>query len=193
MSRLDASFFARSVHEVAPDLIGCGLRFEGVGGIIVEVEAYEGTDPASHSYRGLTRRTAPMFGPPAHAYVYLSYGIHTCLNLVCEPEGSPAAVLVRALEPRWGIEVMRRRRGRSDLRDLCSGPGKVGQALAIGTEWSGAPLTEPPFELLPRDDHWRAVAVERGPRIGISVATERPWRFCAAGSEYLSRPLAVAR
>jgi DNA-3-methyladenine glycosylase len=187
--RLDAGFFDRSVHDVARDLIGCALLFDGTGGVIVECESYERDDPACHAYVGLTPRTEPLFGPPGHAYVYLSYGVHSCLNFVCEPEGRAAAVLIRAVEPRWGIDRMSRRRRRDSPRDLCSGPGKLTEALGIGLEMDRAPLTEPPFELRGRDQGWRQVAVETGPRIGISRAAELPWRFCATGSEYLSRPL----
>ena len=187
--RLAVGFFDRSVHDVARDLIGCALLFEGVGGVIVETESYERDDPACHAYVGLTERTAPLFGPPGRAYVYLSYGVHSCLNFVCEPEGSAAAVLIRALEPRWGIEEMSRRRRRDRARELCSGPGKLTEALGIGLGMNRTPLDEPPFELRDRDDGWRAVAVETGPRIGITRGAELPWRFCAAGSEYLSRPL----
>lgn len=186
---LHSAFFARSVHEVARDLIGCSLRFDGVGGVIVEVESYERDDPACHAYVGPTPRNRALFGPPSHAYVYRSYGIHSCLNIVCEPAGRAAAVLIRALEPRWGIEMMRRRRGREAARELCSGPGKVCEALGIGLDRDGAPLDAPPFELRGRDREWRGVEVLTGPRIGISVATERPWRFVAAGSAFLSRPL----
>jgi DNA-3-methyladenine glycosylase len=160
-----------------------------VGGVIVETESYQQDDPACHAYVGLTPRTATIFGPPARAYVYLSYGIHSCLNFVCHPDGDAAAVLIRALEPRWGIEEMRRRRGREQLRDLCSGPGKLTEALALGLDLDGASLLEPPFELRPRDAEWADVEVGTGPRIGITRAAELPWRFCAVGSEYLSRPL----
>jgi DNA-3-methyladenine glycosylase len=187
--RLEADFFDRSVHDVARDLIGCALLFDGVGGVIVECESYERDDPACHAHVGLTPRTEPLFGPPGHAYVYLSYGVHCCLNFVCEREGAAAAVLIRALEPRWGVEEMSRRRGREDGRELCSGPGKLTQALGIGLQMDRAPLTEPPFELHARDEAWSEVAVVTGPRIGISRAAELPWRFCAAGTEYLSRPL----
>jgi DNA-3-methyladenine glycosylase len=186
---LEADFFDRSVHDVARDLIGCTLLFDGVGGVIVECESYERDDPACHAHVGLTPRTEPLFGPPGHAYVYLSYGVHCCLNFVCEHEDSAAAVLIRALEPRWGVEEMSRRRGRDRARELCSGPGKLTQALGIGLQMDRAPLTEPPFELRGRDNGWREVAVATGPRIGISRAAELPWRFCATGSEYLSRPL----
>jgi DNA-3-methyladenine glycosylase len=186
---LDEAFFARSVHETAHDLIGCELLFDGVGGVIVEVESYERHDPACHAHVGLTPRTAPLFGPPAHAYVYLSYGIHSCLNFVCEPAGTAAAVLVRALEPRHGIERMVARRGRADVRELCSGPGKLTEALGIGLEVNRASLLEPPFELRARPGDWNGVEVATGPRIGITKATELPWRFCAAGNPYLSRPV----
>jgi DNA-3-methyladenine glycosylase len=187
--RLEAAFFDRSVHDVARDLVGCALLFDGVGGVIVECESYERDDPACHAHVGLTARTEPLFGPPGHAYVYLSYGVHSCLNFVCEPEGTAAAVLIRALEPRWGVEEMSRRRGRDRARELCSGPGKLTEALGIGLQMDRAPLTEPPFELRGRDDGWRQVSVGTGPRIGISRAGDLPWRFGAAGSEYLSRPL----
>jgi DNA-3-methyladenine glycosylase len=192
LSIVDQRFFARSVHEVARDLIGCGLRFDGVGGVIVETESYERDDPACHAHVGLTERTAPLFGPPGHAYVYLSYGIHSCLNFVCEPEGSAAAVLIRALEPRWGVERMVARRGRADERELCSGPGKLTEALGIGLETNRASLMVPPFGLRERDPGSGGVEVATGPRIGITKATELPWRFCAAGSRYLSRPLQAA-
>jgi DNA-3-methyladenine glycosylase len=192
VSLLGTEFFARSVHDVARDLIGCELRFDGVGGVIVEVESYERADPACHAYVGLTPRTSTLFGPPGHAYVYLSYGIHSLLNFVAEPEGSAAAVLIRALEPRWGIDVMRRRRGRHAGRDLCSGPGKLTEALGIGLRWNGARLEAPPFEIAEPGEEWRNVEVATGPRIGITRATELPWRFCAAGNAYLSRPLVSA-
>lgn len=192
MSGLDENFFARSVHEVARELIGCELRFRGAGGVIVETESYERDDPACHAYVGLTRRTSTLFGPPGRAYVYLSYGIHSLLNAVCEPEGSAAAVLIRALEPRSGIEEMARRRRRSDRRQLCSGPGKLTEALGIGLEINNASLAAPPFELRGRSAEWRGVQVSTGPRIGITRAAELPWRFCAAGSAYLSRPEVLA-
>jgi DNA-3-methyladenine glycosylase len=188
-SRLDVGFFDRSVHEVARDLVGCSLSFDGVGGVIVETESYERDDPACHAFAGLTARTAPLFGPPGRAYLYRSYGIHACLNFVCEPEGAAAAVLIRALEPLWGLEEMHRRRGRGAMRELCSGPGKLTEALGIGLEVNQAPLTRPPFDLRERDRGWREVCVETGPRIGISRATELPWRFCATESQYLSRPV----
>lgn len=187
--RLDPAFFERSVHEVARELVGCSLRFKGVGGVIVETESYERDDPACHAFVGLTARTEVLFGPPGRAYVYLSYGIHSLLNFVAEPEGSAAAALIRALRPAWGLEQMRRRRGTEDERQLCSGPGKLTEALGIGLEHNRAAVTEPPFELRGREGEWADVTVATGARVGISVATERPWRFCAADSRYLSRPL----
>ena len=183
---LDASFFARSVHEVAPDLLGVTLLVEGVGGTIVEVEAYDGTDPASHGFRGRTPRNAAMFGPAGHAYVYRSYGIHWCLNLVCEEEGSAAAVLVRALEPTHGLEPMRARRGLGEKRLLCAGPGRLCQALGVSGDHDGLALDRPPFELLAPAG---PVEVAIGPRIGITRAAELPWRYGVAGSRYLSRAL----
>jgi len=192
VSILGVDFFERSVHEVARELIGCELRVGGVGGAIVETESYERDDPACHAYVGLTPRTATIFGPPGRAYVYLSYGIHSLLNAVCEPDGTAAAVLIRALEPSVGIEEMRRRRGRERPHELCSGPGKLAEALGIGLELNGASLVKPPFELRPRTSRWAAVEVATGPRIGITRATEMPWRFCAAGSAFLSRPLPLA-
>jgi DNA-3-methyladenine glycosylase len=184
---LGADFFARSVHEVAPDLIGCALLFDGVGGLIVETESYDRDDPACHAYGGRTPRNEVLFGPPGRAYVYFSYGIHNLLNAVAEPEGSAAAVLIRALEPVWGIDRMRARRGRDDPRELCSGPGKLTEALGIGLGENRAPLDRPPFELRGRSTP--RVEVATGPRIGITRAAERPWRFCAAGSRFLSQPL----
>ena len=181
---LSAAFFDRSVHDVAPGLIGAALLVGGVGGTIVEVEAYHPTDAASHSYRGRTPRNAPMFGPPGHAYVYRSYGVHWCLNLVCEEEGTAAAVLIRALEPTGGIERMRERRGLDDPRLLCSGPGRLCQALGVTGEQDGLPLDRPPFELRARP---ASVEVATGPRIGITRAVELPWRYVLAGSPFLSR------
>jgi DNA-3-methyladenine glycosylase len=181
--------FARSVHEVAPELIGATLLVDGVGGRVVEVEAYDQEDPASHAYRGRTPRNASMFGPPGHAYVYRSYGIHWCLNLVCEGEGVPSAVLVRALEPTDGLDEMRKRRGLDDPRLLASGPGRLCQALGITREHDGLPLDRPPFEL-----HERPAPVEvvAGARVGITRATELPWRYAEAGSRFLSRALRPA-
>jgi DNA-3-methyladenine glycosylase len=179
-------FFARSVHEVAPDLIGVTLLVDGVGGRIVEVEAYDPEDPASHAFRGRTARNAAMFGPPGHAYVYRSYGIHWCLNLVCAPEGDAEAVLVRALEPTTGIDVQRTRRGLGDVRALCSGPGKLCQALAITREHDGLPLDRPPFRLAERSG---VPEIVTGPRVGITQATELSWRYALAGSRFVSRPV----
>jgi DNA-3-methyladenine glycosylase len=176
--------FSRSVHEIAPELIGATLLVDGIGGRIVEVEAYDREDPASHGYRGRTQRNASMFGPPGHAYVYRSYGIHWCLNLVCEDVEVPSAVLVRALEPTHGLDEMRRRRGLDDPRALASGPGRLCQALGITREHDGLPLDAPPFDLRPRRE---AVEVVVGPRIGITKAVERPWRYGLAGSRFLSR------
>jgi DNA-3-methyladenine glycosylase len=182
--RLTRDFFARSVHEVAPELIGATLSVDGVGGRIVEVEAYDQDDPASHGFRGPTPRTASMFGPPGHAYVYRSYGIHWCLNLVCAPEGRAEAALVRALEPTLGLGVMSERRGLDATRALCSGPGKLCQALAITRALDGFALDAPPFDLVARESELPLVV---GPRIGITRAIEKPWRYGLAGSPFLSR------
>ena len=184
--KLRQEFFARSVHEVAPDLVGATLLVDGVGGTIVEVEAYGHADPAAHGYRGRTARNASMFGPPGHAYVYRSYGIHWCLNFVCEQEGRASAVLVRALEPTRGLDAMRARRGIVEARLLCSGPGRLCQALGVTREHDGLPLDEPPFQLGSRQTE---VAVVAGPRVGITQAADLPWRYGAAGSRHLSRRL----
>jgi DNA-3-methyladenine glycosylase len=181
---LRRSFFARSVHEVAPDLIGVTLLVDGVGGRIVEVEAYDQEDPASHGYRGRTPRNEAMFGPAGRAYVYRSYGIHWCLNLVCGEEGVPEAALIRALEPTAGIETQQRRRGTDELRALCSGPGKLCQALAISREHDGLPLDRAPFRLEQRS---QAPEIVTAPRIGITRATELSWRYLQAESPYVSR------
>ena len=183
--KLRRRFFDRPVLQVAPELIGATLLVNGVGGRIVEVEAYHHTDPAAHSYRGPTERNAIMFGPPGFAYVYRSYGIHWCLNFVCEAEGSASAVLIRALEPLAGIAAMRRRRGLSEPRALCSGPGKLCEALAVTHRHNGLPLDKPPFELRARTE---VAGVVIGPRIGITKAVERPWRFGLKGSPFLSKP-----
>jgi DNA-3-methyladenine glycosylase len=183
---LSTGFFAQSVHEVAPDLIGVTLLVDGVGGPIVEVEAYDQTDPASHGYRGRTPRNAAMFGPPGRAYVYRSYGIHWCLNLVCEDEGTAAAVLLRALEPTDGLERMRERRKLDEARLLAAGPGRLCEALGVTGEHDGLPLDRPPFVLLPRAGE-PEIAV--APRIGITRAADRPWRYVLKGSRYLSRAL----
>ena len=178
-------FFDRSVHEVAPDLIGVTLLVDGVGGPIVEVEAYHPTDPASHSYRGRTLRNAPMFGPPGYAYVYRSYGIHWCLNFVCEEEGSAAAVLIRALEPQHGVERMQGRRRVENARLLAAGPGRLCEALAVSGDLDGLPLDRPPFELQPRRADPEIVTA---PRIGITRAADLPWRYLLRDSRFVSRP-----
>ncbi|HKB51185.1 MAG TPA: DNA-3-methyladenine glycosylase [Solirubrobacterales bacterium] len=185
--RLDAGFFARSVHAVARDLIGCRLFYEGCGGTIVETESYERDDPACHAYVGLTKRTEVLFGPPGRAYVYLSYGIHSLLNAVAEPDGEAAAVLIRALEPTSGLEAMRARRGGRPDNELCSGPGRLTEALGVGLDANGADLTLDPFLLLSPESGWSGQVIT-GPRVGISKAIERPWRFSLAGSRFVSRP-----
>jgi DNA-3-methyladenine glycosylase len=184
-TQLRREFFARSVHDVAPELVGATLLVDGVGGVIVEVEAYDHEDPAAHGFRGRTARNAAMFGPPGHAYVYRSYGLHWCLNLVCEEAGSASAVLLRALEPIHGADAMRERRGLTDERLLCAGPGRLCQALAVTRAHDALPLDEPPFELAARA---REPEIVRGPRIGLSKAVEQPWRYALAGSRFLSRP-----
>ena len=180
--------FGAPSHEVARRLIGAMVLVNGVGGRIVETEAYDREDPASHTFAGQTSRNAAMFGPPAHAYVYRSYGIHWCLNFVCRDAGHGAGVLIRALEPLEGFAAMRARRGLQELHDLrllCSGPGKLCQALGVSLEHNGASLAAPPFVLLPSDAPCEVVS---GPRIGISKALEVPWRFGLAGSRFVSRP-----
>jgi len=184
-ARLRRSFFNRSVHAVAPELIGATLTVDGVGGIIVEVEAYHHTDPAAHSYGGRTERNAVMFGPPGHAYVYRSYGIHWCLNVVCEAEGSASAVLIRALQPTAGVALMRRRRGLGEERQLCSGPGKLCAALGVTIRHNGLALDAAPFELRARRGPPDIVA---GVRIGITKAADLPWRYGLKGSLFLSKP-----
>ena len=188
MNPLDESFFARSVHEAARELIGCTLLYDGVGGVIVETEAYEAVDPACHAYVGRTRRNEVLFGPPARAYVYLSYGIHSLLNAVAEEDGSAAAVLIRALEPTVGIERMRANRSRVGDLELCSGPGKLTEALGVGLELNGESLLEPPFELIAPEGIWRKTEVVSSPRIGITKAVELPWRYSVAGNPNVSRP-----
>jgi DNA-3-methyladenine glycosylase len=183
--KLGREFFDRSVHAVAPDLIGATLLVENIGGRIVEVEAYHHTDPAAHSYGGQTARNAVMFGPPGYAYVYRSYGIHWCVNFVCEGEGSASAVLIRALEPTAGIPAMRRRRGLADERALCSGPGRLCEALGITQAHNGLALDRPPFSLRARPAD---VDIAVGLRIGITKAAEQPWRYGLAGSRFLSKP-----
>ena len=188
--KLRQSFFDRPVLEVAPELIGATLLVNGVGGRIVEVEAYHHTDPAAHSYRGRTPRNAVMFGPPGVAYVYRSYGIHWCLNFVCEEEGSASAVLIRALEPMAGIAAMQRRRGVADERALRSAPGKLCEALGVTSRHNGLPLDRAPFELRARE---ATPEIAVGPRIGITKAIEHPWRYGLKGSRFLSKPFAVNR
>lgn len=188
--KLSPPFFDRNVHHVAPELIGATLLVDGVGGVIVEVEAYHHTDPAAHSYRGQTERNAVMFGPAGYAYVYRSYGIHWCLNFVCEAEGSASAVLIRAIEPTAGIPLMRRRRGLGEMRLLCSGPGRLCEALGVTRAYNACALHKPPFELRARPGKVEVVA---GPRIGITKAVDYPWRYGLAGSPYLSRPFKPAR
>ena len=183
--KLRKSFFDRSVHEVAPELIGATLLFNGAGGIIVEVGAYHHTDPAAHSYNGPTPRNAVMFGPPGYAYVYRSYGIHWCVNFVCEHAGSASAVLMRALEPTDGLAAMQRRRRTDDARLLCSGPGRLTEALGITHAHNGLALDAPPFELRARSSDIEVVA---GPRIGITKAVDLPWRYGLAGSRFWSKP-----
>jgi DNA-3-methyladenine glycosylase len=181
---LKRSFFARSVHEVAPDLIGATLLVNGIGGVIVEVEAYHHSEPAAHSFRGPTPRNMVMFGPPGFSYVYRSYGIHWCVNFVCEKEGSASAVLIRALEPTHGLATMRRRRGIGDERALCSGPGKLCEALGITIQQSELPLDQPPFALHARVGESDVVS---GVRIGITKAAELPWRYGLKGSKFVSK------
>jgi DNA-3-methyladenine glycosylase len=183
VTKLGRDFFARSVHVVAPELIGATLLHDGVGGVIVEVEAYDHEDPAAHSFRGETPRNRSMFGPPGHAYVYRSYGIHWCVNFVCENAG---AVLIRALEPTRGLDIMRARRGLENDRLLCAGPGRLCQALGIKRDDDGLPLDRKPFELRARETEPEILT---GPRVGITKATDKPWRYGLAESRYLSRAL----
>jgi DNA-3-methyladenine glycosylase len=187
LTPLPADFYARPVLEVAHALIGCVVEHAGTSGVIVETEAYHESEPACHAFVGLTARTRPLFGPPGRAYVYRSYGIHSLLNAVCEPAGTGAAVLIRALEPLDGVELMRERRGLSGLRDLCSGPGKLAQALAIGLQHDGSDLETGPIRVrapVAGPPPQRVV----GPRIGITKAVDLPWRVCTAGSRFVSRP-----
>lgn len=187
-SALGEPFFDRTPREVAQDLIGCGLFHEGVGGVIVETEAYERDDPACHAFIGRTGRSEVLFGPPGLAYVYLCYGIHRMFNVVTGADGIAAAVLVRALEPTVGIEVMTERRGTASAhRDLCSGPGKLCEALGIELSQTRAPVWEPPFMLEPREESGM-VEIVSGRRIGITKGVELPWRYCLAGSRFLSHP-----
>ena len=183
-----SAFYARPVVEVARELIGCVVSRDGCAGVIVESEAYHESEPACHAFVGLTERTRVLFGPPGRAYVYRSYGIHACLNAVCEPPGVGAAVLIRALEPVEGIDLMRARRGLDRLEDLCSGPGKLTQALGIGLEDNGCDLAAGPIVIEGKPRVWRDARVAASKRIGITKATDLEWRFCAVGSRCLSRP-----
>jgi DNA-3-methyladenine glycosylase len=185
---LPRAFYKRPVLDVARELIGCSVSCGDGSGVIVETEAYHESEPACHAFVGLTPRTRVLFGPPGLAYVYRSYGIHACLNAVCEPEGVGAAVLIRALEPVEGIEQMRVRRGLERLVSLCSGPGKLTQALGITLDYNGTDLVRGPIVISGPHASSQDVSVTTGPRIGITKATELPWRFCASGSRFLSRP-----
>ena len=181
-------FFARPVPEVARDLVGCIVRHGDTAGVIVETEAYHDSEPACHAYVGLTPRTATLFGPPGRAYVYRSYGVHAMLNAVSEADGVGAAVLVRALEPLAGLNAMRARRGLERLEDLCSGPGRLTQALGIGLDLNGSDLSTGPIRLEPRSRTWGEHVLATAPRVGITKAVELPWRFTAEGSRFVSRP-----
>jgi DNA-3-methyladenine glycosylase len=186
---LGREFYERPVLEVARDLVGCRVLHGRTGGVIVETEAYHQSEPACHAYVGLTPRTRILFGPPGRAYVYRSYGIHAMLNAVCEPEGVAAAVLIRALSPTRGLGLMRRRRvGIERDRDLCSGPGKLTQALAIELDLNGTDLAEGPVKVLGRTPEWSRPDIVVGPRVGITHAAELPWRFAVAGDPNVSRP-----
>jgi DNA-3-methyladenine glycosylase len=185
---LERAFYDRPVLEVARDLVGCTVRHGRTAGVIVETEAYHHSEPACHAYVGLTARTSTLYGPPGIAYVYRSYGIHALLNAVCEPAGAGAAVLIRALEPLDGVEEMRARRGLRRLEDLCSGPGKLTQALDISLELNGTSLRDGPVRFGPPIAARPEIEVAVGPRIGISKAADLPWRFCALGSRHVSRP-----
>ncbi|MBA3374523.1 MAG: DNA-3-methyladenine glycosylase [Actinobacteria bacterium] len=184
-ARFGSAFFARDVLVVARDLIGATFLVDGVGGVVVETEAYAPDDPASHSYRGRTSRNATMFGPPGHLYAYRSYGIHWCANVVCGDDGIGAAVLLRALEPVYGVAAMRDRRGLDDIALLCSGPGRLCQALGISGEHDGHPLDRLPLQLHPPDSLQQIVC---GQRVGITRASERPWRYAVRNSAFVSRP-----
>ena len=185
---LPGAFYDRPVVDVARDLVGCRLEHEGTGGIIVETEAYHHSEPACHAYVGLTARTSTLFGSPGTAYVYRSYGIHALLNAVCEGEDVGAAVLIRALEPERGLDAMRARRGLHRIEDLCSGPGKLTQAMGIGLDRNATSLEGGPIRVGPRPADREPPRIVAGTRIGITRAVELPWRFCAAGSRHVSRP-----
>ncbi|MCW3031217.1 MAG: DNA-3-methyladenine glycosylase [Solirubrobacterales bacterium] len=193
MRPLAPDFYARPVVEVAPELVGCVVEHDGCSGVIVETEAYHESEPASHAFAGLTPRTQTLFGPPGRAYVYRSYGIHALLNAVCERDGVGAGVLIRALAPLDGIELMRARRGlvggrRARDAELCSGPGKLTQALGIRLDQNGTSLANGPVRIGAREDGWLAPQVAIGVRVGITRATDLRWRFCAAGDANVSRP-----
>jgi len=192
LAPLPAAFYDRPVVDVARDLVGCVVAHAGTSGVIVETEAYHDSEPACHAFVGVTPRTRTLFGPPGRAYVYRSYGIHALLNAVCEPEGVGAAVLIRALEPLDGIELMRERRGVARIEQLCSGPGKLTQALAIELDCNDTDLRDGPVTIAARPAAWRDVELVAGTRVGITKAVELPWRFCAAGSGHVSRPRPVA-
>ena len=196
MQTLPPDFYARPVLEVARELIGCVVEHAGTSGVIVETEAYHDSEPACHAFVGLTPRTRPLFGPPGRAYVYRSYGIHALLNAVCEPAGVGAAVLIRALEPLEGIEAMRARREPLGVgtgtamcdEGLCSGPGKLTQALGIELSENGVDLSRGPVRIRPREATWREPDVVASTRVGITKAVELPWRFSVAGNRHVSRP-----
>jgi len=184
----ERAFYARSVHDVARDLVGCVIRHGRTAGRVVEVESYHQEEPACHAFAGLTERTRVLFGPPGRAYVYRSYGVHALLNAVSEGEGVGAAALIRALEPVAGVDLMRERRGLDAIRELCSGPGKLTQALGIRLDLNGTSLLDGPIEVLPPPAEAAAPRVVTGTRIGINKAVELPWRFCDASSRCVSRP-----
>ena len=190
--RLGRDFYARSVHEVARDLVGCVVRHGETAGRIAETESYHMEEPACHAHAGVTSRTRTLFGAPGHAYVYFSYGIHSLLNAVAEQEGVGAAVLIRALDPVAGVETMRQRRGVARDEELCNGPGKLTQALGIGLSLNGTSLEDGPIEVLRRESGAREPRIIMGERIGISKAADLPWRFCDADSRHVSRPWPAA-
>jgi DNA-3-methyladenine glycosylase len=185
---LPLSFYTRPVLEVAHDLIGCTVSYGGASGVIVETEAYHQSEPACHAFVGLTPRTSTLFGAPGRAYVYRSYGIHALLNAVCEPVGVGAAVLIRALQPLRGVEAMRDRRGVTRLTELCSGPGKLTQALGVEVKHNGTDLRRGLIRIRRRSPEWQDPGVIRSERIGITKAVELRWRFCVAGNPHVSRP-----
>ena len=191
--RLGHEFYARSVHEVARDLIGCTIRHGVTAGRVVETESYHESEPACHAHVGVTARSRTLFGPPGHAYVYFSYGVHSLLNAVAEPAGVGAAVLIRALEPLEGVDVMRRRRRVDRAEDLCSGPGKLTQALGISLALNESSLLDGPIEVLARPAGARLPSIARSERVGITKAVELPWRFCDRDSPHISRPRPAAQ